>query len=177
VTYTYDKNGNLLTESIKPSNDPRTFLTTYTYDNNNRLLSLNREGDSSLYTYDARGNLILVTGHLADVGNFSTTYIYDDQNNVLTMLAIDAWGYEHKEIYSYEYDRNNILVKSIKTTLDGSRIESTYDRKGNIAHEVSYVIGANTDVDDYIYDKHGNLLSKIHNGLVEFAQTWIAIPH
>jgi len=72
--------------------------------------------------------------------------------------------YRHNDVYSYVYDINNHLISGVRESEDGSRSEFTYDIRGNIVHQIDYP------------NSHSNLLSQIHNGTVEFVQTWIAIP-
>jgi RHS repeat-associated protein len=100
--FTYDNNGNKLSQTItrtKSDGTRETLLTRYEYDGSNRLLRTTRPDGSILQTaYNAIGQ----------------------QSD-----AIDALG--HKT--HYDYDNNGRLVKT--TYPDGTTETSTYDANGN----------------------------------------------
>jgi RHS repeat-associated protein len=108
-TYTYDGNGNVLTETTtrKTTTGDRTLTTTKTYDANGKVKTvLDAENGLMQYDYDANGNQILV---------------------------IDAKGRRTE----MRYDAKNQLIETIypddtPATLDDNlRVQVTYDAAGN----------------------------------------------
>ena len=91
AAYTYDSNGNILTVT---GTDP----VTYTYDSMNQLASETRNGVTTTYEYDNRGNLVKETK-----GAEVTNYTYTGDNR---LTQVDKNG----TITTYEYDLNGNLV-------------------------------------------------------------------
>ncbi|MGB1252415.1 MAG: RHS repeat-associated core domain-containing protein, partial [Candidatus Promineifilaceae bacterium] len=181
LSYTYDDNGNLATET-----DARSNTTIYTFDDSenletvtdalngvitfdygpmNNLRSLEDEGGGvTTYDYDETYNLTTINAP----ENRTTTFVYDEQNN-LTQLT-DAEG----RITNLVYDNGDRLV-TITDALNGVTTIG-YDAVSNITsiedaenHQTNYVYDvlnrlitetdAEMQVTSYAYDDNGNLLT------------------
>ncbi len=127
VAYSYDANGNLITESFDADNDGTAdSVTSYSYDANNNLISQtidsNNDGtidDSFAYSYDANG---VLTSSTTDFGNDGTTditvtYSYDTNGN-LSKEEIDNDGDGVADnVVDYTYDANGQLTLAVNGTV------------------------------------------------------------
>ncbi|EAE7093151.1 hypothetical protein BI336_05285 [Listeria monocytogenes] len=160
-TYTYDGNGNLLSET-----DPLTAITSYTYNKNNQMTQttnalgqtqtttydargavtskLDAKGNTTAYAYDANGNKTIET----DASGNQTAYNYDENNRMITVR--DRRGAETK----YEYDANSNLIKT--TNANGNSTKFEYDNMNN----QTKVTIADYKVQTYTYDLKGNQTSQ-----------------
>lgn len=159
--YTYDGNGNLLSET-----DPLAAITSYTYNKNNQMTqTTNALGQSQTTTYDARG---AITNKTDAKGN-TTAYAYDangnktietdaqgnqtafdyDENNRMTTVR-DRRGAET----AYAYDQNSNLIKT--TNANGAETKFEYDNMNN----QTKVTTADHKVQTYTYDLKGNQTSQ-----------------
>ena len=117
-SYTYDKNGNVLTEKIKTNavgSSTATYSTTnYSYDEKNnlkRVQNVDNNGKVCYTEYDGVGNLLKSK---AANGQNVTTYEYNSLNRVTKMT--DPMG--KSETYTYDISGNMIQkVDRNKTTL------------------------------------------------------------
>ncbi|MFS1514767.1 polymorphic toxin-type HINT domain-containing protein [Chengkuizengella sp. SCS-71B] len=128
--YTYDVNGNLLSEIENGE------LTEYTYDKLNQLHTVFRNNELETYTYDAIGNRIEKIK-----GTDTTTYRYDPNNRLLeqilngtqTTFTYDPNGNLLKEITgeqekTYTYDGYNRLIQTFMP--DGTWMDYDYNAQG-----------------------------------------------
>ncbi|NDI36496.1 polymorphic toxin-type HINT domain-containing protein [Chengkuizengella sediminis] len=128
--YTYDVNGNLLSETKNGES------TDYTYDKLNQLHTVFSNNELETYTYDAIGNRIEKIK-----GADTTTYGYDPNNRLLeqvlngtqTTFTYDPNGNLLKEITgeqekTYTYDGYNQLIQSFKP--DGTWMDYDYNAQG-----------------------------------------------
>ncbi len=137
-TYTYDKNGNVLSKV-----DLKSQTSNYSYDALNRLLTENftgKTGTEYTMTYDQGtkqlGRLTRVVGN----DGLTTVYTYDPQGKPLTVVrTIDGTSYT----LSYAYDWNG-NVTSI-TYPEGERIDYLYNAVGQI-NQVNKVKNGTTTV-------------------------------
>ncbi|MCL2593306.1 MAG: hypothetical protein FWD82_08070, partial [Defluviitaleaceae bacterium] len=129
--FTYDRNNNLLSESVtiqKPGEPERLSETFYTYDVMNRLIMVESAGEFTKYEYDLAGNLVrMITGNGLNVH----TYEYDRNGNVIRY--IDAEGLEEL----YVYDLNGNLIE--KTDRNGNVIRHVYDDLGRLVETIGRV--------------------------------------
>ena len=144
-SYIYDGNGNLKTET-----DEEGIATSYGYDKENRPTATERAGETTQKSYDSMGNL---AAEIRPEGN-SRTYAYDLLKRLITATD-DPWG--PSLVTSYEYDKNNNLVKKKSVTYPNGAGE-TYDYyPTNRVQAVTNSVN-NTTISrfDYIYDQNGN---------------------
>jgi YD repeat-containing protein len=103
-TYSYDPQGNILTEYRNGVHGMDRYNLAHTYDALNRLTGTT--GDQGYkahaYSYDSLGNLIRET-----VQNKSTEYWYNNLNQQVQKKA------DNKDTYTYTFDKRGNLVKGI----------------------------------------------------------------
>lgn len=159
--YTYDASGNR-TQITGP-----TGTTTYIYGNaadKNQLTSSAKDGVTTTYTYDSRGN---------NIGRSDGTTIIYDANNLITSAKI---GSGPTVTYTYDTDKHMIArtVNGVTTRYqyDGDNLSAETDNTGTITVAYSYddngkrISETRKDVDDpngsnkvyyYHYDGHGSV--------------------
>lgn len=120
LIYTYDENGNRLSQSVNAKTET---LFTATYDAANRMLTYN----GYPLTYDANGNLIQ---HQTAVGPVSYTW---DARNRLTAISGPSGT------ASFKYDA---LGRRIEKTVNGQTTQYLYDGSQAIAELQGSAIGA-----------------------------------
>lgn len=107
MSYSYDANGNMLTQTL--SADGEDLITSYSYDANGNRISQNIDGDITSYSYDLYDRLTSMTDALGT----TTSYSYDALGNRTKELIEDAQNQTLKHIsYSYN-ERGDILSQSI----------------------------------------------------------------
>ena len=175
TTYTYDANGNQLTNSYDNNGDgTANSIDTYTYDaNGNRLMwSSDTNGDGVPnniynYTYDANGNQLTFSydNNADGIANSITTYIYDANGNQLTFSYDNNADDIANQINTYTYDANNYLLTiSIDSDADGTANSIyTYTRDAN-GNRLTRSYDNNADgtansIYTYTYDANGNQLT------------------
>ena len=136
--YTYDNNGNKLTETDGSN------TTAWTYDaNGHKLTETNAYGTTSAatthYTYDLAGNLISVT----DPDSNATTFAYNSLGEVTSMT--DPLGHTTYETYN---DQGRV---SSVTNRNGLSRTMTYTGEGQLATETWYAADGTTVVDTLTY--------------------------
>lgn len=176
ASYTYDANGNKLTETLGNG-----VVSTYTYNNANRITNLeNKFGDITISSYEysyyldgsdackmrSENGIIETTEYEYDslkrlveesvtTGNSTDTYAYeyDDYGNRSRMTATGS------ENYVTEYNYNNaqgnytaLLQKEIKT-VQGE--DNALNNNSNVKQTV------------YTYDSNGNQITKTADGKTE----------
>ena len=193
-SYTYDKNGNILTASNG------TYLTTYTYDSANQLIREDnqRKGKSYTWTYDNAGNILTfntyayTTGSLGDVED-SVPYVYgdDDWGDLLTSLdgqtiSYDTIGnptndgtrsytWQHgrqlaqmtKGDVTWTYNYNNAGLRTGRSGTNGTSYKYVYN--GSQLVQMTILTGVGTDnvtekIVDFSYDTNGTPLTMKYGG-------------
>ena len=183
VNKTYDAIGNILTSTIKMSENDNGATTVYTYDNMSRLVSKALpNGAITTYTYNAAGDLLSESTILNDNTNIVksyeydaygnkikftdpngniTRYTYDDNNNL--KMVVDALNNETV----YEYDKKNQLIKV--TDAKGYSIQHEYDKLGR----KTKTIDAKGNCSTTTYDANGNVLSVTDkSGIITYLYTY-----
>ncbi|KUO70373.1 MAG: hypothetical protein APF77_03395, partial [Clostridia bacterium BRH_c25] len=169
TTYTYDKNGNIETQTT-----PDMVTTTYTYDNMNRQLGISRPGVdeegietiiTNSSTYDWEGKPLTKT----DARGKTTGYDYSamgylikvtDANNGVTAYEYDRAGRMTIEVSPKNYD-------STKNLRDMNRVEYIYDLVDRVKEKKD--IYANPQTGQWItlhtrsfkYDISGNVIKEL----------------
>jgi RHS repeat-associated protein len=175
LAYTYDANGNVLSENS----------TTFTYDALNRLSTwYDPVADvTTEYTYDAGGNLTTVEEDSVPVESYTynagdqitnTGYTYDDNGN----LTADG-------THTYFYDEDNQLVEvldgqnqiaSMTYDMIGRRISLTTSEGTTYFHYLDSLLVAESDTEGnitatYAYSPEGGLLSMTRGAETYYFQT------
>ncbi len=176
-SFTYDANGNLITESrdggeLSDADGTPDAIDTYTYDKQGNQLTLSKDynGDGTAdyienFAYDDNGHLLNITSdfYRSDgtvITNFATTS-YDAEGN-LDRKSFD-FGNDGTidDIESYTYDDNGNVLSLYQGNNDGSinpLYTYTYDEKGNQLTE-SYDDGGFFYTITFTYDDNGNQTS------------------
>ncbi|HEX6498205.1 MAG TPA: DNRLRE domain-containing protein, partial [Micromonosporaceae bacterium] len=153
--YTYDPNGNTLTDAAKTmSADNHSVLvnetTTNTYDPMDRVATSNKSGDhssSESYVYDANNNVVSQT-----VGGSTTTSNYD--RNRLQSTVVGGIT----SLYNYDpFGRLDTVTTSGSLTA-----KYTYDGFDHIASQQNKVGGALTKT-NFVYDPFDRTVSQTAN--------------
>ncbi len=149
TAYTYDANGNLLTQADALGN-----TTTYTYDKLNRQTSVeDADLNSTSYTYDAAGNRATLT----DADDNTTSWTYDHEGRMTrerTQLDTTPTYADN----TYTYDANGNLLQEIDG--DDRKTTYTYDRLNEQKTEKWYAVSTDTTAIrtiSYTYDDDGEL--------------------
>ena len=158
--YTYDKNGNILTETATQKyQGTKTVKKTYTYDLSGRMTKAVIDGKATTYSYDAVGNRLTRT---AD--GKTSNYSYDDLNR-LTKITTGA------ETVSYTYDARGDQLKEL--TVNGSTTITknyTYDLADRLtgytcdAKQGSTTTRLNTS--SYGYNALGQRVTRVENEVI-----------
>ncbi len=149
--YTYDNDGNRLTETGRdPSNPSQPVDLAYAYNRLNELMSVTNNIDttqSMAFTYDANGNRTTET-----VGQVNTT---TDGNGNPVVTVVSAGG-----VRPYFY---NILDELVKTTdvANGGVVTFDYDYTGTRDEMTDSTVDTR-----YLYDGGGNLVLE-YNGATD----------
>jgi len=141
--FTYDANGNLLTES-----DPETNLvTTYRFNNRgwNESVTTQKQNVTNS-TYDKMGRVLSVSRHNSEANADETTYI-----------VYDKTGKKIKEVSPEMYDASFVTMN-----------QGTYDYNGALYMEYQYydtgklwkVTDAENNTTEYSYDVYGNMVTE-----------------
>ncbi|MFL6054039.1 MAG: DNRLRE domain-containing protein, partial [Actinoallomurus sp.] len=134
--YTYDKVGNLLTQTdpkgVATTSDPNDFVTSYAYDEIYQLATAtDAAGHVFTYTYDNVGNVSTVVdprkNATSDPSDFSAMYTYDLNHHRLT--ETDAGGYTT----SADRDKDGQVVAT--TDEAGNKTLYTLDAKGQVVEQ------------------------------------------
>ena len=148
MEYTYDANGNKLSQTVIVSigGTPTAATTTYTYNANSQLLTQTDPlGHVTQMEYDAVGNRITEIDGLGE----RTEYTY----NVLGKVTRIDYPDGTASVYGYDVDYNRDAV----TDLNGNTVTYLYDPSNRIIH-VGYPDGSNRVKQ---YDSAGNLVAEI----------------
>lgn len=145
IDYTYDSEGNKLTEQIKDSGGSLQKTLSYQYDALNRLSKVvNPDSSYTQYSYDSRGN----KSASRNPNSAITSYQYDALSRLTSVLSAGTYT------TSYGYNSNSNLTTV--TDANGNSTIYKYDDKGRVYQAISPDTGTTT----YSYDPAGNMISK-----------------
>ncbi len=184
VSYTYDYNGKVLTETNALNN-----TTTYTYDNQGNVLTATDPLNGQVTnTYDILGRKIKTTTILqTGVTNITKEYYNKNNQNTETKVTDSNATVFLRTQNTYDgmgnvtavtqYDGNNTITKSLTynnagkvltETINGKTTTNTYDFRGNL----SSVTDAMNHVETYVIDSNGLLTIKTDRNGTVFAYTY-----
>lgn len=161
ASYTYDRVGNLLTETEPLGNltpaDPADFVTRHGYDAIYQQTSIiDAAGGVATFVYDSVGNLVTETdarkNATPDPDDYTAKYTYD--LNHRKTAVIDPLGHTSR----FEYDRDGKTIATIDP--DGNRSSMTLDERGLVTEveaphtQDGGAVGFRTT--RYEYDQVGN---------------------
>ncbi|MEU4446911.1 DNRLRE domain-containing protein [Actinosynnema sp. NPDC050801] len=174
ASFTYDKVGNLLSETSPLGNltatDPNDHTTRYEHDDIYQVVAaVDALGGRATVTYDNVGNPTTVVdprkNATADPADFTTKYTYDLNGKVLT--ETDAAGH----VLRNEYDRDGNAVAN--TDQDGNRVEIRFDERAKpVEIKAPHKLDGTTLISRttrYEYDEVGNRTREITPRGVETA--------
>ncbi|MCG8433990.1 MAG: DUF6531 domain-containing protein, partial [Gammaproteobacteria bacterium] len=185
-TFTYDGDGNQLTETVKDLVTLETRSTTFTYTADGLLETVDGPRgdvtDVTTYGYDLQGNLTSITNALSQVTQISN---YDahgnpgritDPNNVITDLVYDtrqrltsrtvAVGTADEAVTGFVYDDVGNLERV--TLPNNAYLDYTY----NAAHQLIAVADNLGNRIDYTLDKRGNRIKEdVKDPLLQLQRT------
>jgi RHS repeat-associated protein len=145
TTFDYDATGNLL--GTRYPDDSVESITGYTSDGLAQS-SINRRGQQVAYCYNSAGQL---TCKRFDNGSYAT-FIYDARGNLLAATNHLASGTNHATLYSYNYAQDGDRLKRV-TYPDGRWVAYAYDSFGH-REQISDSTG---QTNNYIYDSAGRV--------------------
>ena len=145
TTYTYDGNGNVISE--EKSDGTYTISKSFTYDsNNNKTSETDYNGNTTTYTYDARNNLTKIT----DPNGNTEEMTYDSLSRMTSKK--DKKG----NVKRWTYSGNNPLPET-ETNANGGVTRYTYDGMRRKTSEI--------DAEGYTstiqYDRTGRKIKEI----------------
>ena len=143
VEYTYDLNGNLLSDGH----------ATYTWTEDSRMATMTADGTTWTYTYDALGNR-----DSASNGVDTFTFYYDGSGNLLA---------QYKNGAAYQFYITGATGIEGYIDAEGAVYTFTYDLGGN----VTAVSGSNGKSATYTYDAFGNIIGQTGD-ITDNALTW-----
>lgn len=171
IYYTYDSEGNLLTEETDSDNDGIIDFVTenryegsflkkkifneddncleiweYFYDNN-RLMRINAEGSYTIISPDKP--------ETDDSFHITYTFVYDEYGNIIAKNAVNPDNGSVDSVFFYEYDLNGNIIKEMIDYNNDDEIESV-TVTNYIYNDCGYMTEAHIDIDDDgVIDKSG----------------------
>jgi RHS repeat-associated protein len=165
-TYTYDKNGNVLT-----ANDG-SIEYKYSYDNDDRLAKVVRlEGTkptvSFAYDRDRVGNLIKVEEYIANTLQATTIYKYDDPRYLNTEILQTGTGLADKRV-KFGYDATGLNTSIHRYSGENLIVSTTnnYDEYGRLKGITQENNTGTIDASYYALDALNRLTKETNNGVI-----------
>ena len=159
--YTYDENGNVLTETYSSTVGGQNVIVdkyVYTYTEDNKLAT------EKYYAVDESNVLCLVSEYVYDMDENIISELYYTQETVNEETA-DVIS----ESYTREYSGENMTSEIYQKRVDGELVNQekavySYDDKGNVATEsiCQWIVNAwyQSYCEEYTYDNYDNALSQ-----------------
>jgi RHS repeat-associated protein len=160
INYTYDSEGNRITEQIKDSAGSLQKSLSYSYDAlNRRSKIINPDNNYTQYTYDALGNKKTAKDPKGNI----TTYSYDALNRLTSVIQPGSIT------TSYSYNSNSNLT----SVADANNNATTY--KFSDTRKVYQIVSPDTGTTTYQYDAAGNLTGKTDAKGIAITYTYDAL--
>jgi len=175
VTFTYDDNGNRLTETREEEqfNTKIKYESEYSYNFSSHkaietwsvsLGSQNITG-TNIYTFDDNG--VIVNAVLSDSSGITSnaTYTYDELGTIKMYSSISDNG--GSEVRTYDVNGNEITLEITAVFPDGSTFSTsetyTYDANGNMLTQNATLVSPDGTVTKVIitFDEFGNIIEQI----------------
>lgn len=182
--YSFDKNGNMLSETEYISDGSKFNHIENTYDSDGKLLKTTRTnyfGEETVYTdeytYDADNKLIAETSRIDNELFILTEYTYDAKGNILTEKAFNYYDdiKTAKELIEYTCDADGNILTEVRYSYNAEgkkeeniKIINTYDEHGNILTVTSYVSGVENSHAEYKWISAELYKSHAENVLAHF---------
>lgn len=171
VSYTYDANGNVLTETDAEGN-----VKTYTYTARNQKQTEKDPLDGLItYFYDRNDKVIKQITKQTDEISFVAEYKYDDLGRLVQAILPEVSEGKDKRVVSITYDKNG---NAIKMTEPGRKCtEWTYDSRNRKKTEIIKKSGTDETISEencqsiersWTYDDVGNILTLTEGTLVTY---------
>lgn len=149
--FTYDADGNVLSESIRQFDSSNTLTTTFTYDSYGRVLSTTSPmGFTSSVAYNSRGQVASRTDHLGNSAVFS----YDDLDRTVSVSLPD--NTVRTTAYEWASPADNGLFKTVTTATGEPEQTVIYDALGREVSTVNEVLNG-LSYTNKVYDANGRL--------------------
>jgi len=174
-SYSYDSNGNLISEKTDYSGN--IYEIRYEYDKNQNVLRQETfsEGvlaESYSYEYDASGNCVKESFLMGEDSWSETVNYYDSQNRLIKTVTHDNF---HEGTREYTYNEQGDATKWVTTSVyyddNGDREVTTemnyrykYDENGRIVEETSINDYGTEITTKYVYNERGDVIKKENNG-------------
>jgi len=145
VSYTYDKNGNVLTVTDANGTISRE------YDKLNRVTKYtDTRGNTLKYAFDAVGNLVTLTYP----DDKQVHYEYDAASQ---LVKVTDWA---NRITEYAYDKNGRLISTLRP--NGTQMTRVYDDAGQLKQQKDIVVATDEVISqfDFSYDAAGNIVKE-----------------
>nr|NCS29853.1 tandem-95 repeat protein [Microcystis aeruginosa F13-15] len=164
TTYTYDGNGNRLTETrqVTTTNGIRTLVTKTEYDSKGNIIKVtDAEGNISQTIYDAAGQKIKEIDALGRV----TKYVYSEGGQLLETIYPDATPNNDSDNprTRKEYDAANRVTADIDEL--GRPTQYQYDALGRLIYTIYPDLTPNDNTDnprkETRYDKAGRVIAEV----------------
>jgi hypothetical protein len=167
----YDKSGNISSESKQTPTVNGNFITKYKYNASKQLTkkevtSNGRLIATHIYDYDEKGNVVKREIQkklgLLDIYNEKFDCKYDENNRLIEEIHLDG-TYYIKTVYQYN-EKDQIIHRTEYNSRGGSTYESdfVYDELDNLSTETATYKGNKTFDYSYVYeyDNQGNWINK-----------------
>jgi YD repeat-containing protein len=146
TSYTYDENGNKLTETLDEDIDGQIDSTTqFTYDDDNRVVTASNSWNNEVYSV--------------------TTTTYNQNRDIATVAISYDSDAENDKVSNYTYDENYNLI-SYESSSGDSSSTYTYDDDGNqLTENYTADFSSSNLISETAWtsDEYGNILTIISN--------------
>lgn len=163
----YDKNGNMLTESYASEDVNAAYNKEYSYDAAGRMLTCDIYDKYSAtghteFTYDAAGRLVKEVFTNNEGYSATTQYTYGPYGGLVEKSTVSGKN-EDRTVYTFDEKGRVVVEEQILTTgtkvTKPYRFEYTYDENGNKASRKEYRMENLYLQEQWTYDDLGNVLS------------------